>query len=337
MKLGLALKPYLWTEERLKLARQLGCESIIAWVPLVEGDGVWHKDDLSRLREDVNRNGMELAGLENFNPAHWDHIVLDEEGKERQMDNICQTIQNAGEVGIECFGYSFSCGGVQGYYTEKNNADGRGGSSIKRFDIDRVDHSPQPNQNFWFNTTIERREKEGFLPPVGEEEMWSRFEWFLKNALPVAESVGVKLCAHPDDPPIPYLKGMYRPLHCIDGYRKLVRLIDSPSNCIEFCQGTLSTIEGVDIYSVIEEFASMGKIGYVHFRNTSGTLPRYSEVFIDNGYVDMPRALELYAKHGFKGTIIPDHTPLVSSDAPWDTGMGFALGYIRGLMQSLSR
>ena len=43
--------------------------------------------------------------------------------------------------------------------------------------------------------------------------------------------------------------------------------------------------------------------------NTSGTLPRYSEVFIDDGYVDMKRAMSIYERCGFAGTVIPDHTP----------------------------
>ena len=63
------------------------------------------------------------------------------------------------------------------------------------------------------------------------------------------------------------------------------------------------------MYAAIREFASAGKIGYVHFRNTSGQLPRYSEVFIDDGYVDMPRALAIYRECGFDGTVMPDHTP----------------------------
>lgn len=359
MKLGLGLKQYMWndklnsayagsrppseenqkfwTDERLSLARQFGCESIIAWVPLPEGDGVWHKEDILKLKRQVENHGMQLDGIENFHPAHWDHIVLGEDGRQQQMENICKTIQNAGEAGIKYFGYSFSACGVQGYCDEGvagGNSGGRGMSSIRRFNAKYIDDTPSPNQNFWFKTRIDRRSPEGTIPPADEKTVWNRFSYFLENALPVAEKAGIKLCAHPDDPPVPYLKGIYRPLHSVDGLRKLIKMFDSPANCLEFCQGTISTMQGVDIYSVIEEFASQGKIGYVHFRNTSGQFPEFSEVFIDDGYVDMPRAIECYAKHGFEGTIIPDHTPHITSPDPWFTGMGYALGYIRGIMQS---
>ena len=339
MKLGLAMKPAMWSDAHLRLARQLGCESVVAWVPFDEGDGVWHREQFDALVRQAAAHGLSLAAIENFHPAHWDHIVLDEPGKEEQMEKILRTIRNAGEAGIPCFGYSFSACGVQGYFTDygSGNRDGRGLAGIKSFDESKLPAEPQRNPEFWFNTRIERRGSRGVLPSCGEEEFRARFRWFLERAVPVAEAAGIRLCAHPDDPPVPSLRGIARPLHSPEGLRWLLGVVDSPYNALEFCQGTVSCMAGVDVYAAIEEFAAAGRIGYVHFRNTSGTRPRYSEVFIDEGYVDMPRALSLYAKHGFGGTLIPDHTPLVESSAPWECGMGYALGYIRGAMQALRR
>ena len=248
------------------------------------------------------------------------------------MANLIQTVENAGKAGMKVFGYNFSCCGVQGYYTEANNTNGRGAASIKMFDETKVDHSPLPSRRFWFNTEIERRSAVDVLPPTTPEQHWARLKYFLENLCPVAEKYGMRLCAHPDDPPIEYLKGTYRPLTSVEGYRKLMRLVDSPANAIEFCQGTISTMRGVDVYAAIEEFASAGKIGYVHFRNVSGQLPRYSEVFIDDGYVDMRKAMAIYERCGFTGTVVPDHTPRLEAADWWETGMAFALGYIRGIM-----
>ncbi|MEI3039546.1 MAG: mannonate dehydratase [Victivallales bacterium] len=336
MKLGIAMKPAMWSDQHLKLARQLGCESVVAWVPFDEGDGIWHEEQFRALAVQAEKYGLKLEAIENFHPAHWDHIVLDEPGKEEQIKNICETIRNAGRAGIRFFGYNFSACGVQGYYTDytNGNQDGRGLAATKSFDESKIPLEPQKNPAFWFNTEIARRGNSGVQPPCGEDEFWHRLCWFLERALPVAEAAGVKLCAHPDDPPVPYLRGIYRPLHSPDGLRKLLNLFPSPSNCLEFCQGTVSTMRGVDIYREIEEFAATGRIGYVHFRNTGGTLPRYSEVFIDEGYVNMPRALGLYRKYGYSGIFIPDHTPQVAAAMPWETGMAYALGYIRGLLQS---
>lgn len=332
MKLGLGMHPERWNDDHLALAKQLGCESVVAWVPFAPGDGYWHREQFQSLKDQSSKFGLELAAIENFHWEHIDHIVLGEPGRDEQLENLCKTIANAGECGIQCFGYNFSVCGVQGYYSVEDNASGRGLASLKQFDEDKVDHSPQPNRKFWFKGEIERRAPEGFLPPVGESEFWGRIKYFLDAVLPTAEKYGVKLCAHPEDPPIPYLKGTYRAFHSVEGLRRLLAISESPCNCLEFCQGTVSTMEGVDIYRAIEEFASSGRIGYVHFRNTSGTLPRYNEVFLDDGYVDMKRAMAIYERCGFKGTIIPDHTPRVRAADWWESGMAYALGYMRGIM-----
>ena len=334
MKLGLGMHPERWSDAHLAMARQLGCETVVPWVPFGPGDGVWHEEQFAALKAQAERHGLELAAIENFHWEHIDHIVLGEEGRDEQLENLCRTIENAGRCGIPCFGYNFSCCGVQGYYAEVGNAAGRGLASLKCFDESKVDHAPQPNRKFWFKDEIARRSPEGFIPPVGEDEFWGRIRYFLDAVLPTAEKAGVKLCAHPEDPPIPFLKGTYRALHSVEGLRRLLALSPSPSNCLEFCQGTVSTMAGVDIYAAIEEFASSGRIGYVHFRNTSGTRPRYNEVFIDDGYVDMKRAMAIYERCGFDGTVIPDHTPRLTAADWWETGMAFALGYMRGIMRS---
>ena len=42
--------------------------------------------------------------------------------------------------------------------------------------------------------------------------------------------------------------------------------------------------------------------------------------------------MAIYEKCGFTGTIIPDHTPRLDAADWWETGMAFALGYMRGII-----
>jgi mannonate dehydratase len=67
----------------------------------------------------------------------------------------------------------------------------------------------------------------------------------------------------------------------------------------------------------------------------TGKLPEYYETFIDDGDVDMVRALRLYHKHGFDGVLIPDHSPEMTCAAPWHAGMAYALGWMRGVIASI--
>lgn len=335
MKLGLGIRPQHWDDAHLAMARQFGCDNIIAWMPLPAGDGVWHAEDLASLKAQVNKHGMELAAIENLPPAHWDHILLGEPGRDRQMKNVQQTIRNMGDVGVPCLGYYFSIVSVWGHWRDGSNGGGRGGAGVKSFDLNKVPtNDPPGNQQIWFRTTLSHRDPNGTIPPADETTMWSRIEYFLSNLLPVAEQAGVVLAAHPDDPPVPMLRQIARPLHSVEGLQRLLELVPSRYNQLEFCQGTIAEMPGVDLPQVIEHFARRGEIAYVHFRNVSATVPRFDEVFIDEGYVDMHAMLRAYARAGYKGTIVPDHTPIVSSNAPWDAGMAFALGYMRGCIQS---
>jgi mannonate dehydratase len=87
------------------------------------------------------------------------------------------------------------------------------------------------------------------------------------------------------------------------------------------------------MYDVIDRYAATGRIGYIHFRNVRGKVPNYVEVFVDEGDVDMVRALRVLHKNGYDGVLIPDHTPSMSCAAPWHAGMAYALGYMRAAIR----
>jgi mannonate dehydratase len=72
----------------------------------------------------------------------------------------------------------------------------------------------------------------------------------------------------------------------------------------------------------------------VHFRNVRGKVPRYHEVFVDEGDVDMLRVIRILHDNGYDGVLIPDHTPQMTCAAPWHAGMAFALGYMRAAIQA---
>ena len=68
-----------------------------------------------------------------------------------------------------------------------------------------------------------------------------------------------------------------------------------------------------------------------------GKVPHYQEVFVDEGDLDMIRALATLRRVGYDGVLIPDHTPEMSCDAPWHAGMAYALGYMKAAMQIVER
>jgi mannonate dehydratase len=171
-------------------------------------------------------------------------------------------------------------------------------------------------------------------PPASEDEMWSRMETFLTTVIPVAEKAGVRMALHPDDPPVPEpLGGVAQICSTLPQFRRILEVAPSNSNALLFCQGCMTELLGEGVYQAIAEMASKGKIVWVHFRNVRGQIPRFTEVFIDEGDIDMRRAMEIYRDNGFNGPYMMDHTPTFpQKEAGW-AGKAYAIGYIRALIQ----
>ncbi len=193
---------------------------------------------------------------------------------------------------------------------------GRGGAVVRHFDYGKAKRAPSDP-----------------VFPASAEEVWERIAYFLQRVVPVAERAGVRLACHPDDPPVPTLKGETRVLGTLEGLKRLIDIVPSEANGLNFCQGTVAEM-GVDVIEAIRYFGSRSKIHHVHFRNVKGSVPRFEEAFIDDGDVDMLEALRAYKEVGYRGTIMPDHWPQVVGDSPL-IARAHALGYMKALMQAL--
>jgi mannonate dehydratase len=355
VKLGLGLYRHMLTDDNLRFARQAGATHIVAHlvdyfsagprIPTSLGEGAgwgptqrvgkpWTLDELERLKTRVETAGMILHAIENLDPGHWHDVLLDGPQRDAQIEQVLDAIRLLGEVGVPCLGYNFSLAGVWGHIT---GPFARGGAESIAFDADALGREPDlPCGQVW-NMDFGDTSSGETIGAVDAEQVWSRFEAFLSAAVPVAERAGVQLCAHPDDPPVPRLRNTDRVLTSEAALQRLLDYIPCRANSLEFCQGTISEMPDVDIYDAIARFAAQDRIGYVHFRNVVGRAPRYHEVFLDEGDVDMHRALRAYAENGYDGVFIPDHTPQMTCDAPWHAGMAYALGYMRAAMDAAQR
>ena len=64
--------------------------------------------------EAVEAEGLRLAAIENFDPAHWHDVLLDGPKKPEQLEHLKQIIRNLGKAGVPVMGYNFSIAGVAG-------------------------------------------------------------------------------------------------------------------------------------------------------------------------------------------------------------------------------
>lgn len=89
---------------------------------------------------------------------------------------------------------------------------------------------------------------------------------FLREVVPVAEELGLRLCCHPDDPPFPIL-GLPRIMSTLDDYRAVLDAVPSDANGATFCTGSLGVRADFDPAAFV---AALGpRIHFVHLRNTA--------------------------------------------------------------------
>ncbi len=355
MKLGLGLYRHQLNAEHYRFARQCGCTHLVVHLvdyfrssrvnrpgdqPVGDDQGwglagdpnkLWSYEELTALKREIELAGLQLEAIENFDPAHWYDVLLDGPQKARQLENLEVLIRNVGKAGIPIFGYNFSIAGVAGRI---KGPFARGGAEA--VGMEGPFDQPMPAGMVW-NMVYDPGATAGRVPTASSEQLWQRYRDFLDTIMPVAEEAGVTLAAHPDDPPMPTIRGQPRLVYQPHLYQKLLDLKPSRRHALEFCLGTLAEMTEGDIYEAVDIYSRQGKLAYVHFRNVHGKVPYYRETFIDDGDIDMLRVLSILKKNGYRGVLVPDHAPQMTCTAPWHAGMAYALGYLRAALQSLGK
>lgn len=355
MKLGFGLYRHMLNDEHYQFAKQCGATHIVAHLvdyfgheknnkdnanqPIGEEGGwgtagsgkLWSLEELLQLKADIEKHGLKLEAIENFDPAIWHDILLDGPKKAEQTELVKEQIRLVGKAGIPVFGYNFSLAGVA---SRDVGPYARGGAESVGMN-GKVDETPIPNGMVW-NMVYNSEAPEGFVPKISHEELWQRLQYFLDEIIPVAEEAGVIMAAHPDDPPMPYVRETPRLVYQPGMYQKLIDMKPSTSNQLEFCLGSVAEMTEGDVHEATEQYSKQDKVAYIHFRNIVGKVPNYKEVFVDEGDIDMVRILRILRKNNFNGVLIPDHTPQMSCDAPWYAGMAYAMGFMKAAMKVIN-
>src|SRR5690606_2502626 len=142
---------------------------------------------------------------------------------------------------------------------------------------------------------------------VSEEQLWANLRYFLEQIIPIAEEHDIQMAIHPDDPPWPIF-GLPRIITSQDNIRRFLSLVDSPSNGLTFCSGSLGANPKNDLIAIIKEFG--GKIPFAHIRNLkhfeNGDFIESSHKSSD-GSLDIVGIVKAFHDIGFTGYTRPDH------------------------------
>jgi mannonate dehydratase len=250
------------------------------------------------------------------------------EGRDEDIANVIKNIQVAGKCGIKVLEYNwYAHRASEGYYGDVDP--NRGNAGITTFDAEKVKALPNTDQTH------------------SAEEMWTFIEYFLKAVIPEAEKAGVRLALHPNDPPVMDSRGNGQIVNGFEGWKRLIEVVDSPSNGVTFdCGVTQET--GADPIEVCRYFGSRDRINHVHFRNVVMRTPRidYSEVFIDAGQVNMYEVMKELVRNKYKLLIHPEHPRALDYDTEREgfrsqypggggyAGWAFNVAYTRAMLQA---
>jgi mannonate dehydratase len=305
---------------KIKLASQIGISHAIVTVSgaLSQVPRDRYLVTLQKIKADFQAAGMTIAGVESH-PVSAEKIKLGLPGRDEEIENYLAALQALSQIGIPMVCYNFMAG--LGWYRTRVDVLERGGALVSEFD----------NQ-----AAID----EGLTQwgVISKDRVWANLEYFLKAVIPAAESLGVQMALHPDDPPISPLRGIGRILTSAKNFRRVMSMVPSPINGVTFCQANFKLM-GEDIENLAHEWCEEKKIFFVHFRDVEGTREHFRETFHDNGPTDMVKMLDVYGQGGFNGPMRPDHAPTLEGEPNNNPGYAiigkvFAFGYMKGIMKA---
>lgn len=180
---------------------------------------------------------------------------------------------------------------------------------------------------------------------VSPEKLRAHFIDFLSEIIPLAEKIGMRFCCHPDDPPFPLL-GLPRFMSTEEDYRIVLDAVDSPSNGMTFCTGSLGARHDNDLVGMVQRFGP--KIHFAHLRNVrreEETVPcSFHEDEHLDGNTDMIAVIQALLdeearrrKEGRADAVIPmrpDHGQDILTDMTRGAQPGYpAIGRLKGLAE----
>lgn len=310
-------------EKKIVIAKQLGVNSAVINASrkgdIIPEEG-WDFAPFERRVRMFLEHGINVDVVEG--PTPFEKAKLGLPGRDMEIDVMIKLLARMDAMNIRTLCYNWMP--VIGWFRSRMDIQTRGGATVTGYRHEDMKNAPLTEAGV-----------------VTAEQMWDNLSYFLNAIMPAAEKYGIRLAIHPDDPPVPSLRGIARILINADAFKRVLALMPSPNNGVTLCQGCFATM-GENPLEMIEYFSREKKLFFAHFRDIRGNAYDFHETFHDDGQSDMYACMKAYYRAGFDGCIRPDHVPTMlgeQNDHPGYSAMGnlYAIGYMRGLMTAASR
>ncbi len=305
----------------MRRVAQIGVHSVLGGGPPMP----WDEADLRGRIAQYKAAGLDLI---NLMISGIDDVIRGGPKADEQTDLFIRSVRAAGRVGLPVIEYNFYAYRlIEGYKEEA----GRAGAGLTAYDYE-----------------LSRR-----LPPrdgVGTHtraEQLKRARAFLTAVVPEAEQANVRLALHPNDPPVPLSRGSEQLMATFAHWKEYLDLVRSPHNGMTFDCG-VSREMGEDPIAVCRYLGGRDCISHVHYRNVIVRQPYvdYTEVFLDEGEVDMFGVMRELVRQRYPRGLYPEHPRAIDPDRDagpirnqYPGGGGFAgeiynVGYARAMLQA---
>ncbi|MDH5397933.1 MAG: mannonate dehydratase [Cyclobacteriaceae bacterium] len=360
--------------------RHSGATGVITALHHIPTGEVWPLDEIIARKKEVEAAGLRLSGIESVN-IH-DSIKTAHQDRDKHIENYITTLKNLGKAGIDMVAYNFmpvldwtrtdlhyevASGahalrfnffayaaydlfilqrpGAKADYSEEQIQKAEG--FYKGLNNDQITLLTQTVMAGLPGTKDVISKDEFFTrldmyKEIGRDELKQNFKYFLQAIIPAAEEAGVKMAVHPDDPPFP-LFGLPRIVSTAADYDDLLGYVDSQSNGLCFCTGSLGARPDNDLPAMIEQYGS--KINFLHIRNVKreGDGSFHEDNHLE-GTTDMPAVMMAVINEQIRreeagredvGMVMrPDHGHQMLDDLAKDPHPGYgAIGRLKGLAE----
>ncbi len=177
---------------------------------------------------------------------------------------------------------------------------------------------------------------------IDKAQLRENMKYFLSAIMPVCNEYDMRMCVHPDDPPMQIL-GLPRIVCNEDDIRWFLDAVPDRHNGLTFCAGSLSAGAHNDVADLAKKFKD--RTHFVHLRSTC-VFPdgSFKEASHFGGRANIIELIRIFEEENPELPMRVDHAPMMLGDETkgYNAGYSFhgrmmALGQVEGMMAVIDR